>query len=113
MQKITPQLPSFVHNYWRPWNENSSFNNSYLDYCKDVSLTKFGADMVGKYISEASSDQINAINNLGQKVGLGMNIISNQLEGMSRTMENINNEMQEMNSELRVISNLHQNSHLP
>ena len=46
---MTLQKPSFVLGYWRPWKDNSNFIDSYLDYRKDVSLAKYGADgAVGK-----------------------------------------------------------------
>ena len=48
MSNITPTKPSFVFGYWRPWKENSNLFDSYLDYTKDVSLVKYGADTVGK-----------------------------------------------------------------
>ncbi len=74
MGNITPTSPSFVFGYWRPWKEDSKLIDSYLDYLKDKSLVKYGADTVGKYIRQASAEQINAINNLGQAIGQGLNV---------------------------------------
>ena len=58
MSSITPATPSFVLGYWRPWHEDSNLFDSYLDYAKDVSLTKYGADTIGKYIGLASKEHI-------------------------------------------------------
>jgi hypothetical protein len=54
MNNITPTPPSLVFGYWRPWKEDTKLFDSYLDYVKDKSLVKYGADTVGKYISQAS-----------------------------------------------------------
>jgi hypothetical protein len=73
---MTPQKPSFVLGYWRPWNENSSLFNSYLDYVKDTSLVKYGADMVGQYIQSASKEQIEAVNKVGKNICQGLDTLS-------------------------------------
>ena len=72
LANIKPTTPSFTFGYWRPWKENSNVIDSYLDYSKDVSLTKYGADTVGKYINQASKQQVQAINQLGQAIGRGV-----------------------------------------
>jgi tetratricopeptide (TPR) repeat protein len=89
MSNITPTSPSFVFGYWRPWKENSNAIDSYLDYVKDKSLVKYGADTVGKYISQASAKQVNAINNLGQAVGQGMNVLSGQIADVGKGVNDL------------------------
>ncbi len=42
MPNISNSTPSF-NPYWKPWNENSNYYDSYLDYVKDVSLVRYGA----------------------------------------------------------------------
>jgi tetratricopeptide (TPR) repeat protein len=86
MSNITPTKPSFVFGYWRPWKENSNLFDSYLDYAKDVSLVKYGADTVGKYINQASQEQVQAINQLGQAIGRGMNVLSNQMSDINKSL---------------------------
>ena len=93
MSNITPTTPSFVFGYWRPWKDNSNFIDSYLDYSKDVSLAKYGADTVGKYINQASKQQVHAINKLGQAVGRGMNVLSNQMTDVNDTLSFLNRNM--------------------
>ena len=90
LSKIGPSTPSYIFGYWRPWKENSNAFDSYLEYAKDVSLSKYGADIVGEYINQASADQVNAINNLGQQIGLGINKISSQLDGISEELSFLN-----------------------
>lgn len=86
MSNITPIKPSFVFGYWRPWKENSDLFDSYLDYRRDTSLVKYGADTVGQYINQASKEQVNAINQLGQAIGRGMNVLSNQMSDINKSL---------------------------
>ena len=70
MTNISPTLPSIAFSYWRPWKEGSNQFESFLDYTRDVTLAKYQADTVGQYISQASSEQIQAIGELGDKISL-------------------------------------------
>jgi ribosomal protein L7/L12 len=97
MSNITPKTPSFVLGYWRPWKENSNLIDSYLDYVKDKSLIKYGADTVGMYINQASTKQIKAINELGNDIGRGMNILSDELTEISDTLSDINQTLISLN----------------
>lgn len=54
---MTPNKPSYVLGYWRPWNEDSSMVDSWLNYTKDVSLAKYSADVIGYFIEQASKEQ--------------------------------------------------------
>ena len=105
MSNITPTTPSFVFGYWRPWKDNSNFIDSYLDYSKDVSLAKYGADTVGKYINQASKQQVHAINKLGQAIGRGMNVLSNQMTDVNDTLSFLNRNM-DIQVEQQKLSNL-------
>ena len=93
MSNITPSPPSFVFGYWRPWKEDSNLFDSYLDYSRDISLVKYGADTVGQYINQASQAQIEAINQLGESIGRGMNALSNQMTDINETLGFINRNM--------------------
>lgn len=97
---MTPNKPSYVLGYWRPWNEKSSMVDSWLNYTKDVSLAKYSADVIGNFIENASKEQVNAINSLGQKIGMGMNILSNQLSEIHSDLRFIN-----VNIELQIEQN--------
>ncbi len=105
LKNINPTKPSFIFGYWRPWNENSNSIDSYLDYTKDVSLAKYGADTVGKYIEHASDEQIIEIRQLGEKIGLGMNVLSNQLgDKIDLKINILSNQLAEISTELSDIS---------
>ena len=105
MSNITPTTPSFAFGYWRPWKEGSSVIDSYLDYTKDVSLVKYGADTVGQYINQASKEQVQAINELGQAIGRGMNVLSNQMSVINQTLGFLNRNM-DIQIEQQKLSNL-------
>ena len=105
MSNIKPIKPSFVFGYWRPWNENSNIIDSYLDYSKDVSLVKYGADTVGKYINYASKEQVQAINQLGKAIGMGLDVLSNQMSDISNKLGFLNRNM-DIQIEQQKLSNL-------
>jgi hypothetical protein len=105
MSNITPSTPSFVFGYWRPWKENSNVVDSYLDYTKEVSLVRYGADTVGKYINQASKEQVQAINQLGQVIGRGMEVLSNQMSDINDSLGFLNRNM-DIQIEQQKLSNL-------
>lgn len=90
MNNITPTKPSFILGYWRPWKKDADLLDSYLDYVKDVSLAKYGADLVGQYIKESSKEQVEAINLLGEKIGTGLNLLSDQISEVNESLLFIN-----------------------
>jgi hypothetical protein len=97
MENIVSKKPSFVFGYYRPWKEDSNLLESYLNYVKDTSLIKYGADTIGKYIASASKDQVNAISNLEKKVCQGFSIISNQILETNSQLIEINDSLQFLN----------------
>jgi tetratricopeptide (TPR) repeat protein len=105
MSNIKLTKPSFVFGYWRPWKENSNLFDNYLDYARDTSLVKYGADAVGKYINQASKDQVKAINQLGQAIGRGMNVLSNQMSDINEALVFLNRNM-DVQVEQQKLSNL-------
>jgi hypothetical protein len=90
MNDLTPTTPSFAYGYWRPWKENSNLFDSYLDYTKDKSLVKYGADTVGEYINQASKEHVQAINQLGQVIGRGMYVLSSQMDDINSSLGFLN-----------------------
>jgi ribosomal protein L7/L12 len=90
MNDLTPTTPSFAFGYWRPWKENSNLFDSYLDYTKDKSLVKYGADTVGEYINQASKEHVQAINQLGQVIGRGMYVLSSQMDDINSSLGFLN-----------------------
>ena len=47
--------PGFLLSYWRPWNENSSFVDSWGNYLRDTSLVDYGVNKIGEHIKSAAS----------------------------------------------------------
>jgi len=86
MSNIKPIKPSHTFGYWRPWKEDTNLFDSYLDYVRDTSLVKYGADTIGNYINQASKEQIKSIDNLGQAIGRGMNVLSNQMSDIKDSL---------------------------
>ena len=127
MSNITPTTPNFVFGYWRPWKENSNLFDSYLNYARDTSLVKYGADTIGKYINYASKEQsqvinqaskeqvraieqanqkqVQAIYKLGEEIGRGINILSNQMSDINEELFFINRNM-DIQIEQQKLSNL-------
>ena len=110
MSNITPITPSFVFGYWRPWKEDANVFDSYLDYTRDVSLMKYGAEVVGTYINEASAGQIKAINQASTDQIRAINKASKeQIEAISQAskeqLEAINQLGREIGRGMNVLSN--------
>lgn len=95
--KARPSTPSFLLGYWRPWNEDSDFVESYLDYTKDIGLAKYGADIVGTFIQEANQNTIKSINGLGKKVGNGLRSIEDAIDVSNTILKNINSNLKYAN----------------
>jgi hypothetical protein len=87
MSNIKATKPSYVFGYWRPWKSDSNLIDSYLDYTRDTSLVKYGADSIGKFIQTASKDQIAAIKNLEANVLGGLNVVNNSLHFINRNLD--------------------------
>ena len=105
MNKIKASKPSFIVNYWKPWNEDSNLFDSYLNYSKDISLMKYGADSIGKYINHASKEQVNAINQLGKAIGRGMDVLFNQMSDINESLVFLNRNL-DVQIEQQKLSNL-------
>ena len=83
MMLSTVNQPPFNMTYWRPWNEESNLFESYFDYVRDTSLQEYNARIIGSYISQSTIKQVDAINNLADRLGFGLNIISWQLNKLN------------------------------
>lgn len=105
MNNSLPAFPATVRGYWRPWKESANYWNDYLDYVRDGSLVKYGAETVGKYINQASQEQIEAINKLGQSIGRGINVLSNQMSDINDTLGFLNRNL-DIQIEQQKLSNL-------
>ena len=105
MSNIKPIKPSHTFGEWRPWKEDTNLFDSYLDYVRDTSLVKYGADTIGNYINQASKEQIKSIDNLGQAIGRGMNVLSNQMSDIKDSLIFLNRNI-DIQIEQQKLSNL-------
>jgi len=104
------QKPSFTLFYWKPWNENSNFFDSWLEYNKDLSLINYATDNIGEYLSKTSEEQIIAIGELGDKIGLSVadstSSINNSIEKgvlcISSNLDSIQNELAILNGSMEL-----------
>jgi tetratricopeptide (TPR) repeat protein len=101
---IQPQAPPFFLTYWNPFNANSNLVENWFDYVKNVTLAKYAANSVGRYIQEASDEQIKAIDATGQKIcgelyagfsGLEkhLGLVTGKLESISKQLEGIDSRL--------------------
>lgn len=105
MEEIRPTPPPLLFGYWRPWNEGSDVFDSYLDYVKDTSLAKYSAAIVAKYVTQASREQVKAIGELRQQIGLGLNALAGQVARATVELHCVNRNL-EMQAEQQRVTNL-------
>lgn len=111
MINIKPTPPSFLFCYWKPWEENSNLFESFLEYRKDTTLSKYQSDFVGQYVKQASHEQVMAIGDVGGKLGLALTeqskIISEKFElgvkVLSHKLSNINVNLLFINDNLSLL----------
>src|SRR5208283_142098 len=107
MPNLTPQAPPFFLTYWNPFNENSNLVENWFDYVKNVSLAKYAADSVGRYIQETSADQIQAIDATGEKICgelyTGFSALEKQLGLVSSQLTEISDSLQGIDSRLGLL----------
>ena len=101
MNNVKP--PSHTLLYWKPWKENANLFDSWLDWLKDVSLTKYNADLIGAYINEASHEQKQAIESLTTTVNHGFQSMSNKMEIISDELKDINNNLNKIENKLSLL----------
>ena len=104
MSNITPSKPNFTFGYWRPWKKEANAIDSWLDYTKDTQLAKYTADSVGSYISEASQEQLSAINSLADDVGFLNYDLNRGFEGISSLLISTNEELSNINDGLSSVN---------
>ncbi|HKK96157.1 MAG TPA: hypothetical protein VJ916_07600, partial [Anaerovoracaceae bacterium] len=72
-------MPNPLVTYHRPVNQSNPRNSIYFDdytqYIKDKDLQDYAASVIGSYIEEASLRQQEQVNNVAEKMGLGLNYL--------------------------------------
>jgi len=99
---IKPTPPSHTLFYWKPWREDADLNGSWLDYNKDISLIQYTADSIGQYVAQANNNQVNAINDVAKKIGIGFNLVSTQLDTIDFQLQAIDAELGIVNQNLEL-----------
>jgi len=90
MSNTLPIKPSFTLSYWKPWREDSNMFDSWTTYVKDLSLAEYTADTIGRYIQEASAEQVNQLNAVRNQlsyVNAGLNDLNDNIELVNRNIE--------------------------
>ncbi len=100
--------PSFLLSYWRPWNEDASFVDSWGDYLRNTELVEYGVDKIGKKIQRAAQDQIYAVQQAAmmqvfankkiaevqiQAIQKAATMIGSQLQGVNKGLDFLNRRM--------------------
>jgi hypothetical protein len=96
--------PSYYFNSFIAPREGDKYFDHYMNYLISSRSAKYGADIVGNYIKKASQEQVTAINGLGKAMGMGMNVLSEQMFAVEKTigrgMDIIAVRLNEVNQEL-------------
>ena len=61
--------PSFTLGYWKPFDENTNFYESYQLYIRDTSLQEYNAQIIGRYIQSATKQTVDNINDMATRLG--------------------------------------------
>jgi hypothetical protein len=104
--KSTVNVPPFILSYWRPWKEDSNLTESFLDFARDSSISKYTSDSIGQFIESSSKDNINAIQELGRKIGIGVDYLGETIKKSSdQQIEEIGKMRRVLSGKLSEISN--------
>ncbi len=104
---VAPQSPPFFFTYWNPFSENSNLIEDWFSYVKNVTLARYAADSIGRYIQETSADQIQAIDATGKKICgelyTGFSALEKQLGLVSNQLTEISDSLQGIDSRLGLL----------
>ena len=105
MSDLVP--PPFLFTYWNPFSKDSSLVENWFSYVKNVSLARYTADSVGRYMEQVSVEQINAIHSTGHKIcGViynGMSELQNQLHQVEGQLDQVQGELLGVNQRLGLL----------
>jgi len=94
---VAPRSPPFIFTYWNPFSDKSNLIENWFSYIKNVSVAKYAADSVGRYIQETSADQIQAIDATGKKICgqlyTGFSALENKLGLVSSQLDEIDSRL--------------------
>ena len=97
--------PGFLLSYWRPWDENSSFIDSWGDYLRDTSLAHYTAEAIGQYIKDASAANVRAIEEASQRqVAATKQAAIAQINAIKIATELLGSEIKEVREEVEGVN---------
>jgi len=79
--------PSFTLGYWRPWQDNSSFVDSWCEYLKDTSLARYSADLIGKQVHESNRNLAYAMREIADEISYQINDVSYELKELNQRLD--------------------------
>jgi hypothetical protein len=79
--------PSFTFGYYRPWNKDADFVESWLDYNKDNQRSQYVTGMIINGVKEVNKENINCLNQINSNLSQGFNAIQNELSDINNTLE--------------------------
>ena len=105
-------VPPFILTYWRPWKEENNLSDSFLDYARDTSISKYTSDSIGQFIESASKDNIYAIQEVGRKIGIGVDYLGDtikkssdqQIEEFGKMRRVLSGKLSEISNELFLVN---------
>lgn len=106
INKINRAEPSMTFGYWRPWNEESDYWNSYFDYIKEKSIAEYTAKAIGAFISDASRKNIEGLEGIKNKLDAGIGLITDELKVVNHNLVFINKKFDILIEHQRVTNDL-------
>ena len=117
---VKPSSPPFLFTYWNPFSRDSNLVESWFDYVKNVSLAKYAAQSVVRYTQEASSDQMRAVDTVGERIcgslytgfpalDSHLSLISGELERISGAFDGVNQRLDLLLDEAKTSNLLQEN----
>jgi tetratricopeptide (TPR) repeat protein/ribosomal protein S25 len=117
---VKPSSPPFLFTYWNPFSRDSNLVESWFDYVKNVSLAKYAAQSVARYTQEASSDQMRAVDTVGERIcgslytgfpalDSHLSLISGELERISGAFDGVNQRLDLLLDEAKTSNLLQEN----
>jgi len=89
--------------------ENEQTYTTYLDYIKSKSLSEYSQKAIKLYISKSSKEEVTAIDELGQRIGLGKNVLLGKFDCDEERLYFLNKNIDIQVEQKRLTNLLHEN----
>jgi len=87
--------PSFFFGYYRPWNKNANWYESWLDYNRDNQRSQYVSQMIVSGIREVNTDNINCLREINSTIGIGFQNLQSELQTIDDSLITINSTLEE------------------